>query len=39
MCARVSACETLLEQLAQDLEHMAAALRQLIQEEHAVVRQ
>ena len=32
-------CETLLERLAQDLEHLAAKLLPFIQEEHAVVGQ
>jgi hypothetical protein len=35
--ARLSVCDTLLERLPQDLEDMAAALGQLIQEEHAIV--
>jgi hypothetical protein len=34
---RLSSCETLHERLPQDLEDMAAALGQLIQEAHAVV--
>jgi hypothetical protein len=38
-CGRLYFCETLLEGLAQHLQDMAAALRQLIQQEHAVVRQ
>jgi hypothetical protein len=36
---RLSIYEALLERLAQGLEDVAAELRQLIQEEHAVVRQ
>src|SRR5215813_8643821 len=36
---RLYACDAVLEQLAQDLEHMPATLRQLIQAEDAVVRQ
>jgi hypothetical protein len=36
---RLSVCDTLLERLPQDLEDMAAALGQCIQEEHAVVGQ
>jgi hypothetical protein len=38
MCGRLYACDTLFERLAPDLEDMAAELRELIQEEHAVVR-
>jgi hypothetical protein len=37
--ARLYVYDTLLERLAQDLEHMTAKLGQFIQEEHAVVRQ
>jgi hypothetical protein len=37
--AKLYACKTLLERLAQDLEHMTAKLGQLIQEEDAVVGQ
>jgi hypothetical protein len=33
------ACDTLLERLAQDLEHMTAKLGPFIQEAHAMVRQ
>jgi hypothetical protein len=36
--ATLSSCKTLLEWLPQDLQDMAAALRQFIQEENAVVR-
>jgi hypothetical protein len=32
-------CEAINKRLAQDLEDMAAELRQFIQKEHAVVRQ
>jgi hypothetical protein len=39
MLWRLCSSETLLEGLAQDLQHMAAELRQFIEEEHAVVRQ
>src|SRR2546428_185579 len=38
-CGRLYAYDTRLERLAQDLEHMAAALWQFVQEEHAMVRQ
>ena len=38
-CGRLYVYDTLLERLAQDLEHMTAKLGQFIQEEHAVVRQ
>src|SRR5215218_7225411 len=38
-CGRLSVENTLLERLPQDLEDMAAALGQFIQEEHAVVDQ
>jgi hypothetical protein len=38
-CWRLSSDDTLLEGLAQDLEHMAAKLRPFIQEEDAVVGQ
>jgi hypothetical protein len=34
---RLYSCETLLERLAQGLEHMAATLGPFIQEEHPVV--
>jgi hypothetical protein len=37
--AKLYACETLLEGLAQDFQDVACALGQFIQEEHAVVRQ
>jgi hypothetical protein len=37
--AKLYSCETLLERLAQDLQHMAAELGQFIQEAHAVVGQ
>jgi hypothetical protein len=37
--ARLSVYDTLLQRLAQDLEDMAPALRQFIQEENAMVRQ
>ena len=37
--ARLYSCETLLEQLPQNLQHMAAALGQFILEEQAVVGQ
>jgi hypothetical protein len=37
--AKLYVYETLLERLPQDLQDMAAALGQLIQEEHAMVRQ
>jgi hypothetical protein len=33
------ACDTLLERLAQHLEDVTAELRQLIQKEHAIMRQ
>jgi hypothetical protein len=36
---RSYACDTVLERLAQDLQDVAAKLRQLIQEQHAMVRQ
>jgi hypothetical protein len=36
--AKLYVYETLLEWLAQGLEHMTAALRSFIQEEHPVVR-
>ena len=36
---RLYSYDTPLERLAQHRQHVAAALRQLIQEEHAVVRQ
>jgi hypothetical protein len=36
---RLSLCETLLNRLTQDLEHVAAELRQFIQKENPVVRQ
>jgi hypothetical protein len=39
MPARLYLYDTLIERLAQDLEDMAAALGQLIQEEHAIVGQ
>jgi hypothetical protein len=35
-CGRLSSYDTLLQRLAQDLEDMAAALGQLIQEEHTI---
>jgi hypothetical protein len=38
-CGRLYSCDTLLERLAQDLEHMTAKLRQFIQEEDAIVSQ
>ena len=37
MHARLYSCEALLQRLPQDFEHMAAALRQLIQKQHAVM--
>jgi hypothetical protein len=37
-CGRLYAEDTLLERLAHDLEDVAAARRQLIQQEHAAVR-
>jgi hypothetical protein len=37
--ARLSVCDTLLEGLPQDLQDVAAELRQFIQEEHSVVRE
>src|SRR5262245_26029444 len=36
-CGRSYACDTLLQRLAQYLQHMAAALGQFIEKEHAVV--
>src|SRR5262247_3785647 len=39
MLSRLYVEDTLLERLPQDLQHMPAKLRQLIQEEHAIVRQ
>jgi hypothetical protein len=36
---RLSACDAILERLAQDLQDMAAELGQFIQEEHAMVDQ
>jgi hypothetical protein len=36
---RLYSCDTLLEWLSQDLQDVAAELRQFIQKEHAVVRQ
>ena len=36
--ARLSSRAAVLKELAQDLQHMATALRQLIEEEHAMVR-
>ena len=38
-CGRLYSCDTLIEGLAQDLQDVAAELRQLIQEEYPVVRQ
>jgi hypothetical protein len=38
-CGRLYLYDTILKRLAQDLEDVAAALRQFIQEEHAVVCQ
>jgi hypothetical protein len=37
--AKIYVYDTLLERLAQDLQDMAAELRQLIQEEHAIMGQ
>ena len=37
--AKWYSCETILERLAQDLEHMTATLRPFLQEEHTLVRQ
>jgi hypothetical protein len=37
--AKLYSCKTILERLPQDLQDMAAELRQLIQEEHPVVGQ
>jgi hypothetical protein len=37
--AKLYSCETLLEGLVQDLQDVAAALRQFIQAEHAMVCQ
>jgi hypothetical protein len=37
-CGRLYSYETLLQRLTQDLQDVAAALRQFIQQEHAVVR-
>jgi hypothetical protein len=37
--AKLYACETILEWLAQDLKHVAPELRQFIQEKHAIVGQ
>jgi hypothetical protein len=37
MCGRLYCCNTLLKRLAQDLEHMAAALGPFIQQDHAMV--
>jgi hypothetical protein len=39
MSGRWHLCETLVHRLPQDLEHMAAEPRQLIQHEHPIVRQ
>ena len=38
-CGRLYSCDTLLERLAQDFQHVAPALREFIQNEHPVVRQ
>jgi hypothetical protein len=38
-CGRLSVYNTLLQRLAQDLEHMTAAPREFIQKEHAMVGQ
>jgi hypothetical protein len=39
MYGRLYRCDALLKRLAQDLQHVAAELRQLIQKENAMMRQ
>ena len=37
-CGRLYLCDTILQRLPQDLEHMACALRPLVEAQDAVVR-